>query len=121
MNFVKFKDYLFNFDYTESSKNLKTRSQRRGCWRSVVVRGGGNQRTQGKPPPTTLPHADIWIRFDEFCNYNQGVKQEGDLGIIFALWAKISPHIGLREKWESPYQRKQKKYHQALMTEHVVP
>ena len=48
-NIKKFKHYLFKFDYTKSSKNLYTRSRRHGCWRSVVIRGGGNWRTRGKP------------------------------------------------------------------------
>ena len=45
----KFKRYLFNFDFTESS-NLKTCSRWHGCWRSVVINSGGNLRTRGKPP-----------------------------------------------------------------------
>ena len=31
-----------------------------------------------------------------------GAQFEGDLGKILTLGAKISPYIGLREKWESP-------------------
>ena len=31
-----------------------------------------------------------------------GAQFAGDLGEILALGAKISPYIGLREKWESP-------------------
>ena len=50
MCFLKYEHFLFNFDLTESSKNLKTHSQRCGCWSSVVIRGGGNRRTRGKPP-----------------------------------------------------------------------
>ena len=31
-----------------------------------------------------------------------GAQFEGNLGEILALWAEISPNIGLREKWKSP-------------------
>ena len=34
--------------------------------------------------------------------FYSGAQFEGDLGEILALWAEISPYIGLREKWESP-------------------
>ena len=33
---------------------------------------------------------------------HSGAQFEGDLGDLLALGAKISPFIGLREKWESP-------------------
>ena len=46
----KFKHYLFNFDYIESSINLSTRLRRRVCERYVVICGGGNRRFRGKPP-----------------------------------------------------------------------
>ena len=48
--YLKKKSYSFNFNYTESSKNLKMCFRRCGCWRSVVIRGGGNWRKWGKPP-----------------------------------------------------------------------
>ena len=44
------KHYLFNFDYTESSNSLWTCSRKRGCWRSLIIPGGGNRRTRGIPP-----------------------------------------------------------------------
>ena len=34
--------------------------------------------------------------------FKAGVQFQGDLGEILAQGAKISPYIGLREKWESP-------------------
>ena len=41
----KFKHFLFT-----SMTQKAQRTRRRGCWRSVVMRGGGNRRTWGKPP-----------------------------------------------------------------------
>ena len=46
----------------------------------------------------------ICIRYhpDMISGVYPGAQFEGDLGEILALGAKISPCIGLREKWESP-------------------
>ena len=49
---VYIKHYLFYFDYTESSKNLYTRSLRRGCWRvlwSYVVEETGEPGENHRP------------------------------------------------------------------------
>ena len=37
-------------------------SRRRGCWRSVAIRGGGNRRTRGKPPTSIIQKAQNTYR-----------------------------------------------------------
>ena len=42
------------------------------------------------------------LLFKSIYMYHAGAQFEDYLGKILALGAKISPDIGLREKWESP-------------------
>ena len=49
----------------------------------------------------------MWLRYH--IEDKAGAQFEGDLGEILALRAKISPYIGLREKWESLKKKKKKK------------